>query len=305
MEKGHSEEFFGEYRDFWWNADFLKLMAKRWKLEQCESVLDVGCGVGHWSEQLFRVLPSHTQITGLELDPKWVDAAPARFAKNRFADRFRIMQGAAESIPFPDNTFDMVTCQTVLIHVRDIPAVLKEMKRVLKPGGLLAVVEPNNISLSLTFGSQSQYESVDEILENVRFHLICERGKKALGRGDSSAGDLVQGLVALEGYEQIQVYLSDKALPMFPPYSTPEQLALKRQAHEWQETDVVHEERDLSLASYLAGGGSKVDFDRHWAEGRSSFAKTKQAMDEGQYHSAGGALMYLVSGRKAFSNNAI
>jgi hypothetical protein len=40
--KPHSAEYFGESRDFWWNQDFLELMAKRLQLAQVESVLDVG-----------------------------------------------------------------------------------------------------------------------------------------------------------------------------------------------------------------------------------------------------------------------
>ena len=34
--KGHSEEYFGDFRDYWYNRDFLELMAKRWELGECE-----------------------------------------------------------------------------------------------------------------------------------------------------------------------------------------------------------------------------------------------------------------------------
>ncbi|MGC1181960.1 class I SAM-dependent methyltransferase [Legionella sp.] len=63
--------------------------------------------------------------------------------------RYSYQQGNANNIPFEDNTFDMVTCQTLLIHVGDVDHVLSEMIRVLKPGGLLVTVEPNNIARSL------------------------------------------------------------------------------------------------------------------------------------------------------------
>ncbi len=42
--KGHSEEYFGDFRDYWYNLDFLELMAKRWELENVKTLLDVGCG---------------------------------------------------------------------------------------------------------------------------------------------------------------------------------------------------------------------------------------------------------------------
>ena len=47
--KGHSEEYFGDFRDFWYNFDFLELMAKRWELGNVRTLLDVGCGQCHWT----------------------------------------------------------------------------------------------------------------------------------------------------------------------------------------------------------------------------------------------------------------
>ena len=44
-EDSHSAEYFGDTRDFWWNADFLRLMARRLSFDRVGDVLDVGCGV--------------------------------------------------------------------------------------------------------------------------------------------------------------------------------------------------------------------------------------------------------------------
>ena len=52
----HSSEHFSESRDHWWNSDFLQLIAKRWRLDAVQSVLDVGCGVGHWGMLLASVM---------------------------------------------------------------------------------------------------------------------------------------------------------------------------------------------------------------------------------------------------------
>ncbi len=48
----HSAEYFGETRDHWWHDDFIEMIAKRWRLESVRSILDVGCGVGHWGRVL-------------------------------------------------------------------------------------------------------------------------------------------------------------------------------------------------------------------------------------------------------------
>jgi SAM-dependent methyltransferase len=107
--------------------------------------------------------------------------------------RFEYRQGEAERLPFPDDSFDLTTCQTVLIHLRDPAAAIAEMRRVTRPGGLVAVAEPNNLTETLFLDSISNQAGVDEIVERVRFQLTCERGKVALGEGDNSLGDLCLG----------------------------------------------------------------------------------------------------------------
>src|SRR5688500_8027060 len=74
----HSAEHFGDTRDHWWNADFLGLMAERWKLGEVRSVLDVGCGVGHWGALLGTLLPGDARVIGVDRDATWVQRATER-----------------------------------------------------------------------------------------------------------------------------------------------------------------------------------------------------------------------------------
>lgn len=149
---GHSAEYFGDTRDHWWNSDFLKLVAARWRLSTVRDVLDVGCGVGHWGLVLASVLPDAARVTGVDREAAWIEHATLRAAARGLADRFFYLQGEAEHLPFPDDSFDVTTCQTVLIHVPNPDAVIAEMRRVTRPGGLVAVAEPNNLT-SETCGS--------------------------------------------------------------------------------------------------------------------------------------------------------
>jgi Methyltransferase domain len=98
---------------------------------------------------------------------------------------------AFSRLPFPEASFDLVTCQTVLIHMPDPGAAVDEMVRVARPGGLIVAAEPNNVARALMFDSISFYDPVDEILARARLQLICERGKAALGEGNNSIGDIV------------------------------------------------------------------------------------------------------------------
>src|SRR3954447_23803444 len=132
----HSAEYFGDTRDYWWNLDFLDLMGKRLSFHNVKDVLDVGCGVGHWGRLLAKVLPTTAHVQGIDRDPRWVQEAEARATAHGLASRFNYKVGVAETLPFADATFDLVTCQTVLIHTADPGAVIDEMIRVARPGGL-------------------------------------------------------------------------------------------------------------------------------------------------------------------------
>ncbi len=69
--KGHSEEYFGDFRDYWYNLDFLELMAKRWELENVNTLLDVGCGQCHWTRIVSPFLKKGSVVTAVDFDPKW------------------------------------------------------------------------------------------------------------------------------------------------------------------------------------------------------------------------------------------
>ena len=118
-QKPHSAEYFGESRNHWWNEDFLQLIGERLQLHRAKSVLDVGCGVGHWGRALAPVLSEDARVLGVDREPRWVSEAAARAEAVGLGERFRYQQGDATSLPFPDGTFDLVTCQTVLIHLAD------------------------------------------------------------------------------------------------------------------------------------------------------------------------------------------
>ena len=60
-------------------------------------------------------------------------------------DLWKVVRGDATEIPLPSESFDVVTCQTVLMHLAQPADALREMLRILRPGGLLVCVEPNNL----------------------------------------------------------------------------------------------------------------------------------------------------------------
>ena len=295
---GHSAEYFGDSRDYWWNRDFLELLALRWRFDAVSDVLDVGCGVGHWGQLLASVLPTSARVTGIDREPGWVEQASARALSRGLGERFSYRQGAAERVPFPDDSFDLTTCQTVLIHLRDPAAALGEMLRVTRPGGLVVVAEPNNLVESLLLGSLANQASIDEIVEIVRLQLTCERGKVALGEGDNSLGDHVVGLMAAQGFVEVEVYVNDKAVALFPPYSTNEQRALIEDERDRAARGFWNWSEAETRRFFLAGGGSEGAFAAQFARGLAARQKVVDAVDAGTYHSVNGGGFFLSAGRK-------
>jgi ubiquinone/menaquinone biosynthesis C-methylase UbiE len=93
-------------------------------------VLDVGCGQGI---DVVRYARAGARITGIDLTPRHVELARLHVAA--LGLEATVVQGDAERLPFPDASFDRVSSNGVLHHTPDMPAALREIRRVLRPGG--------------------------------------------------------------------------------------------------------------------------------------------------------------------------
>lgn len=295
--KPHSAEYFGEQRDFWYNADFMALMAKRWRLSSARSILDAGCGIGHWGRVLAPFLSPDAVVLGVDREPEWVEKA-AQTAKAKGLSRFSYRQGDVNSLPFEDARFDLVTCQTLLIHVPDPRATIREFTRVLKPGGLLVLSEPNNLANSLVRDSDNFDGSIDALTAVVRLQALCERGKAALGLGNNSIGDLLPGLMHEAGLEDLQAYLSDKATLTLPGTSSPDQAAALAQTEDWVARGFWIWEKAETESYFRAGGGVPGEFEALWANALGYQRRSFLAAKERRLSAVAAGLQYLMSGRK-------
>jgi SAM-dependent methyltransferase len=294
----HSAAYFGPERDFWWNHDHLELIARRRGLDGVGSVLDVGSGQGHWGMLLASVLPGDASVVGVEREPEWVAEAARRAERFGLGDRFRYVQGVAESLPFGDASFDLVTCQTVLIHVAEPRAVVREMLRVAKPGGQVIVAEPNNRASFLVDTSVTAEAGVEDLVDLLRFRLHCERGKRALSEGNFSIGDLLPGVFAEEGLVDLETFISDKAAVMVPPYGGEEQQALRAALLAEAEDGTWGWTREETERYFVAGGGDPGGFGAAWERRMREARAVADAVEQGSFHSAGGVIHYLIAGTR-------
>ena len=96
------------------------------------TIVDVGCGGGLLAEEFARM---GLRVTGIDPAPQSIETARSHAAAAGLDIDYRV--GCGEALPFVDGAFDAVACCDVLEHVDEPAAVIAEMARVLKPGGLL------------------------------------------------------------------------------------------------------------------------------------------------------------------------
>lgn len=295
----HSEEYFGEQRDYWWNKDFISLMAKRWSLREAQSILDVGCGIGHWGLLLLPELSSSASLVGVDREEIWASKASQKALEKGFAGRTQYIKADVENLPFPDGTFDIVTCQTLLIHVPNVLRALREMVRVLKVRGRICVTEPNNLAWAISDPSIVESTDREVILKRIEFQMICERGKYLLGLGHNSIGESIPRFLKELSLSDISIYTSDKCFSYLPPYSTFEEQANIKQELEWSTRDFWIWSLDETREYFTAGGGAPKDFESYWSIVIKDKSAALQMLKKELYFKPGGGITYLFSGRKS------
>jgi SAM-dependent methyltransferase len=115
-----------------------------WGLQQLTvpqnaSILDVGCGGGRTVHRLATLAPGG-KIFGLDYSAASVAVSRDTNAEEIAAGRVQIQQGSVAALPFPDCTFDVVTAVETHYYWPDLPANVREILRVLKPGGTFALI---------------------------------------------------------------------------------------------------------------------------------------------------------------------
>jgi demethylmenaquinone methyltransferase/2-methoxy-6-polyprenyl-1,4-benzoquinol methylase len=103
-------------------------------------VLDVATGTAAVARGLARAAPQRT-VVGIDQSAEMLAAGRARVAAAGLDDRIALREGRAEALPFADGEFDAVTFTYLLRYVDDPAATLRELARVLRPGGTMAMLE--------------------------------------------------------------------------------------------------------------------------------------------------------------------
>lgn len=119
---------------------------KRYTIElsgvrQGQHVLDLAGGTGDLAARFSRMVGSEGQVVLADINDSMIKVGRERLTDRGIAGNINYVQANAESLPFPDNYFDLITMAFGLRNVTDKDAALRSMLRVLKPGGQLMVLE--------------------------------------------------------------------------------------------------------------------------------------------------------------------
>jgi ubiquinone/menaquinone biosynthesis C-methylase UbiE len=135
---------------------------KKLGLNNGDALLDVGCGEGR---HVIHACLEHN-VLGLGVDISLRDLTIASERFKPFSNYnphsiFSLQQTDATRLPFSDNSFDKIICSEVLEHIPDYVGVLQEIKRVLKPDGILALSVPRAWPEKICWWLSTDYHQVE------------------------------------------------------------------------------------------------------------------------------------------------
>lgn len=154
-----------------WKADFVRQVVP----QAADAILDLAGGTGDiaflMERARSRVKPSTRQITICDINPAMLDVGQRRAMDKGLHGAFKWVEGNAESLPFEDNSFDIVTIAFGLRNVTHLSKALCDIRRVLKPGGRFYCLEFSHLRVPV----------LQKIYDAYSFRFLPWAGEKVAG----------------------------------------------------------------------------------------------------------------------------
>ncbi|MFJ8264961.1 demethylmenaquinone methyltransferase [Peribacillus asahii] len=146
------EKIYGNYDtmnsviSFQQHVKWRKVTMNKMKVPKGAKALDLCCGTADWTIALADAVGETGEVYGLDFSKNMLKIGKEKVQKRKL-NQVTLLHGNAMDLPFPDNSFDYVTIGFGLRNVPDYMQVLKEMNRVLKPGGMGVCLETSHPTL--------------------------------------------------------------------------------------------------------------------------------------------------------------
>lgn len=123
--------------DILWRKKAIRML----KMKNPERVLDIATGTGDFAFEALSMNPG--EVIGLDISPGMLEVGREKIRKRKKEDKIRMDLGESEKLPYPDNFTDAITVGFGVRNFEDLDLGLREMHRVLKPGGRAVILEPS------------------------------------------------------------------------------------------------------------------------------------------------------------------
>ena len=183
-----------------YDAQFVPALFAHWgpivaaeaEVREGDRVLDVACGTGALTIAAADIVGQAGSVVGLDANPQMLAVA------RRKPERIKWIEGKAEALPVPDDSFDAVVSQFGFMFFDDKPQALREMMRALKPGGGLAVAVCDAVENSL--GYRAFALSLDRLFGSD----VGNAFRAPFGLGDPGRLHEICGKAGIEGAQVVQ-----------------------------------------------------------------------------------------------------
>ena len=126
-------------------APELRAMIGTLPLVEGDLVLEMACGDGAYTPWLAARVGSPGGVIGLDVSPGYLDVARRRSTRGEYASRVRFVAASIDRLPFDSRTFDAAWCAQSLFSLPEPVEAVSQIARVVKPGGLVAVLEDDTL----------------------------------------------------------------------------------------------------------------------------------------------------------------
>jgi ubiquinone/menaquinone biosynthesis C-methylase UbiE len=250
-----------EQRKRLWLPDTIEKLAKWLDLKPGMKVVDIGCGLGYLGWTYWKYFGENGSYTGIDISEKLIKEAEEISEEWVKAGKAEFLVGDVYNLQFEDNTFDVVMCQTLLMHLAKPEKAISEMFRILKPGGTILCKEPDNYSNGIIQGFSTLPDAPIEeqlVYHKIRYYLT--KGRKKMNQGDNAIGNKLPMLLHKAGFIDIDIRGNDQSFYMIPPYELDFQKTAIQNLHKRKTKTSDNEQKfwqQRMKEQVLAGGGTE------------------------------------------------
>ncbi len=186
------------------HPEYLPYLLQRLAVTPGMTVIEVGCGTGAYTRLIASVLAGKGAVIGIDTQPVLLAKAFELAKQEGWGEIITFAVGAPDKLPVPDACADLVFCNSFLWRQPDPVAVLREMRRALRPGGRILAAEPDGGLIHSYHPDRPRLAELE-----ARFQECYARGARDLDKHDYDIGRrlpahfLAAGMVAVRAYPRL------------------------------------------------------------------------------------------------------